>query len=72
MEKNNPIIISGSSITNDLVWPTWATWITELYGLTNVRNLSVKGLGNKAIILKAIQLLNGFFYAIKTEHRTLV
>lgn len=55
MEKNNPVIISGSSITDDTVWPTWATWIKELYGLTNVGNFSVKGLGNKTIILKAIK-----------------
>ena len=55
MEKNNTIIISGSSITNDSAWPTWATWIKELYGLINVNDLSAKGVGNKTIILRAIR-----------------
>lgn len=55
MEKNNPIIISGSSITDDSAWPTWATWVKELYGLTNVNDLSVKGVSNKTIIIKAIK-----------------
>lgn len=54
MDRTEPIIISGSSITNDQPWPTWATWVRKLYGLRNVIDVSTKGLGNKAIILNAI------------------
>jgi hypothetical protein len=55
MNKDNCIIISGSSVTNDSAWPTWATWTRDLYGLTNTIDLSVKGLGNKTIILRALK-----------------
>lgn len=55
MNCDRPIVISGSSITNDEAWPTWATWIRKVYKLTNVHDLSRKGLGNKTIILNAIK-----------------
>lgn len=54
-QLNNHVIISGSSITNDSAWPTWATWAKLLYGWNNVTDLSQKGLGNKVIILNALK-----------------
>ena len=51
---NFQLIISGSSITNDYEWPTWYTWIKKRYKFSNDINLSLKGLGNEAIILRAV------------------
>jgi hypothetical protein len=60
--NNRPVVVSGASITNDSTWPTWATWVKHRYGLTNITNVSVKGIGNELILLKAIhaakQLIN--------------
>jgi hypothetical protein len=49
------VIISGSSITEDSPWPTWATWSTKIFNWRNVVNVSVRGLGNEVILLKALQ-----------------
>ena len=46
------IIISGASNTNS-VWPTWATIIQERYN-ANWVDVSRKGMGNEAIILRAL------------------
>lgn len=54
ISNKNPVIISGASITNDSAWPTWATWVKKRYEFKNVVDVSVKGLGNEAIILKAV------------------
>ena len=48
------IIVSGSSITDDTAWPTWYNWIKRRFDLRNAKNISVKGLGNEAIILHAV------------------
>ena len=55
LAPDHKIILAGSSITEDSPWPTWATWTTKMFGWTNVDNVSVRGLGNEVIILKAIQ-----------------
>jgi hypothetical protein len=47
-------IVSGSSITDDSAWPTWFSWAQQIYDLGNVQNLSVKGLGNESIIIRAV------------------
>jgi len=52
--STRPVVISGASITNDAAWPTWATWIQKRYNLKKVDNVSIKGLGNEAILLKAV------------------
>lgn len=49
------IVISGSSITDDKPWATWATWISRRYGSSNIINTSTKGIGNEVILLKAVQ-----------------
>lgn len=55
MHNNLNIIVSGGSITNDDPWPTWATFVSEFYQHTNFQNVSIKGLGNKVIILRAVK-----------------
>lgn len=56
MKSNNcPVVISGASITNDSAWPTWATWVARRYALHNIVNVSVKGIGNELILLKAVE-----------------
>lgn len=52
---NDTVIISGSSITDDQSWPTWATWVKKVYGLKNVVDCSERGVGNEVILLKAVQ-----------------
>jgi len=49
------IIISGSSITETIAWPTWATWITRRYCPTTFVNVGHKGLGNELILLRAVE-----------------
>ena len=53
IENKIPVIIGGASITNDSAWPTWATWVQRRYALKNVINVSAKGMGNEAILIKA-------------------
>lgn len=48
------IVIGGSSITDSHPWPTWATWTVKKYGGHSVFNTSVKGMGNEAIIARAV------------------
>ena len=48
------VIIGGSSVTDEGPWPTWATWLKNRYCDNNFVDTSVKGLGNEAIILRAI------------------
>lgn len=54
MTSPDCVIVAGSSITTDTAWPTWATWLERRYQppLTNV---SVKGMGNELILLRAVQ-----------------
>ena len=47
------IIVSGSSITDDGPWPTWATWLSRMFGWS-VTNVSLRGIGNEMILLQAI------------------
>jgi hypothetical protein len=47
------IVISGASNTNG-PWPTWATIIQERYS-ANWHDVSQKGMGNEAIILRALK-----------------
>lgn len=54
--QGHTVIIAGSSLTTDLAWPTWATWIQQRYNLkNNLVNVSAKGLGNEAITVRAVQ-----------------
>lgn len=48
------LIISGASTLVDNAWPTWASFVKQRYANANIVDLSCKGLGNKAIILRAI------------------
>ena len=48
------VVVSGSSITNDQPWPTWATWVMHRYSGNNFVDVSQKGLGNEAIITRAV------------------
>jgi hypothetical protein len=50
------LIISGASTLVDNAWPTWVTFIEKKYNVSELINLSRKGLGNKAILLRAIAL----------------
>lgn len=54
MSLPDTVIISGSSITNDHAWPTWATWVKRSYEFKNVIDLSIRGAGNEAILTKTI------------------
>ena len=47
------VVVGGSSITNTDPWPTWATWLQKRYDAHFI-DVSVKGLGNEAIITKAV------------------
>lgn len=47
------VVIGGSSITHDHPWPTWSTWIQKRYE-ARFLDVSVKGLGNEAIISRAV------------------
>ena len=48
------IVIGGSSITDAMPWPTWASWANRRYATSVFHNTSVKGTGNEAIIMRAI------------------
>jgi len=48
------VIVGGSSITDTSAWPTWATWLQYRYCPATFVNTGVKGLGNEAIILRAV------------------
>jgi len=48
------VVISGSSTTEATPWPTWATWAKSIFGWSSVTDISARGLGNEAIVLKAI------------------
>lgn len=54
--NTSKLIVSGASTVKDIAWPTWLTFIKKVYGLTDndVVDVSAYGLGNEAIILKAI------------------
>jgi hypothetical protein len=54
MNLPETVIISGSSITNDHAWPTWATWVRKSYNFKNVIDLSMRGAGNEVILTKTI------------------
>jgi len=53
--NSRDVIISGSSITETTAWPTWATWIQRRYKPKTFINTGIKGLGNEAILLHAIE-----------------
>jgi hypothetical protein len=50
------IIVSGASTIKDIAWPTWLTFTKNVYGFTDtdIVDQSAYGLGNEAIILKAV------------------
>lgn len=52
--STSKLIISGASTLVDNAWPTWASFVKQKYVIPEVVDLSCKGLGNKAIILRAI------------------
>ena len=55
MKSNNrSVIISGSSITDDTSWPTWATWVKNRYNPTHFINCGIKGTGNELILTNAV------------------
>lgn len=58
------IIIGGSSITDTTAWPTWATWINYRYKPQSFINTGTKGLGNEAIILRAIEKAQEFLHPV--------
>lgn len=60
--QSNPrdIVIGGSSITDATAWPTWATWINYRYQPRSFVNTGTKGLGNEAIILRAVEKAKEF------------
>ena len=49
------MIVGGASITEPSAWPTWASWVERRYQPDRFINVSVKGLGNEVILLKAVQ-----------------
>ena len=54
MKHFDHIVISGSSISDENTWPNYVTWIQKIYGWSNMINVSRRGLGNKTIILNAV------------------
>jgi hypothetical protein len=54
ISNNCNIIVSGSSITNDSAWPTWATFVKRRYKFDKVIDVSSMGAGNEVIITRAI------------------
>jgi hypothetical protein len=53
--NNRNVIVSGSSITDTTVWPTWATYVKHRYSPAQFINCGVKGIGNELILLRAIK-----------------
>ena len=49
------VIVAGSSITTDTAWPTWASWLERRYQPNQLVNVSVKGMGNELILLRAVR-----------------
>ena len=45
------VIVGGASITDDIVFPTWKTYISRRYNI-NLVNTAIKGIGNKTILLR--------------------
>lgn len=60
MKNFDAIVIAGSSVTADEAWPTWATWFRKLSLNIAIHDVSVKGLGNEAIITKALHTAQQF------------
>ena len=54
MNSRSTVIFSGTSVTNDQAWPTWATWIKRHYGFKNVIDQSARGIGNEVILNRAV------------------
>lgn len=54
MNAPDNVIISGSSITDDCAWPTWATWVSRCYEFNNLVKIGIRGTGNEVILTKAI------------------
>ena len=51
--SNYNLIINGASCTANSPWKTWADLVQERYKI-NINNIGQKGLGNEAIITKAL------------------